>query len=51
MTGRSSSTRAAATAALVAAMACIASAPAPAQEFPARPLRLVVGFVPGGVPT
>ena len=48
MTGRWSSARAAAMAALVAAMACIASAPAQAQEFPARPLRLVVGFVPGG---
>ena len=25
-----------------------AGAPAVAQEFPARPVRLVVGFVPGG---
>ncbi|MEI6303544.1 MAG: tripartite tricarboxylate transporter substrate binding protein [Betaproteobacteria bacterium] len=36
------------TTALLCLVACLLPAPAPAQEFPARPLRLVVPFPPGG---
>src|SRR5690606_18167725 len=31
-----------------AVLACLAALPAPAQTFPAQPIRLIAGFAPGG---